>query len=71
MKIRISNKTVYALYRGDTFIDVGTDEEIASNLGISSGAIRGYATEKHRKRTSEKAYRAVKIGKENDFREQV
>lgn len=68
--MKTSNKVVYALYRGDTFIDVGTDVELANNLGIRPGTIRGYASAKYRRTTTEEAYRAVRIGKEVDFREE-
>lgn len=34
--MRLKNKRiVYALYRGDEFLDCGTDEELAERRGIS------------------------------------
>ncbi|ALY08008.1 hypothetical protein EauS123_00009 [Exiguobacterium phage vB_EauS-123] len=37
-------KQIYAAYHGDRFISVGTDEELAEELGKTSKTIRWYST---------------------------
>lgn len=46
MKFRI----IYGLYKGDEFLDVGTDEELASKLGVKKSTIQFYASPKHKLR---------------------
>lgn len=67
---RMGNKVVYALYRGDTFIDVGTAFELAEKLNIRVKTLREYATPRHKNRNGDGGYIAVRIGKEADFREE-
>jgi hypothetical protein len=44
--------TIYAAYRGDTFIAVGTAAELAEELGGNERKIRWYATPTAHKRHS-------------------
>lgn len=59
------NDTVYALYKGDEFIDLGTSASLAKKHNVLPGTIRKYATKRWAKRGDDK-YIAVKIGKLND-----
>ena len=45
---------IFAIYKGDRFIDVGTIREMASRLKVKENTLRFYATKVHRKRVSEK-----------------
>ena len=44
------SRSMFALYRGDEFVDVGTAEEIAKRLGCKPDTIRFYATPSYQKR---------------------
>ena len=54
-------QAVYALYRGDLFVDVGTAEEIASRQGVSPSTIRFYGYPSYRKRIKGDAYELIRI----------
>ena len=45
-----SNERIYAVYKGDEFIDVGTKKEISKNLGCSIDTISFYQSPAHKKR---------------------
>lgn len=47
------SKTVYALYKGDTFIDLGTACELAKVLNVSERTIKFYATKTYKERRKE------------------
>lgn len=47
------SKTVYALYKGDTFIDLGTVSELAKVLNVSERTIKFYATKTYKERRKE------------------
>ena len=34
---------IYAIYDGDTFVDVGTEKELREKHGLTKGTIRTYA----------------------------
>lgn len=61
-------KVQYALYHGDTFLTIGTTEELAKYLGVSKRTIEFYRTPTHLKRTDYKGYIVIKIeeDKENE-----
>ena len=44
---------IYALYKGDTFIDVGTKKELSARLGIGVKTLGYYAAPSRRKRYNE------------------
>lgn len=50
----MSRPTVYGLYRGDEFLDVGTASELAERNGISRETIKFYATPSGRKRAEKR-----------------
>ena len=55
--MRLKNKRiVYALYRGDEFLDCGTAEELAERRGISKFSIRNATTPKRIKRFEKVPY---------------
>ena len=57
MYMRLKNKRiVYAIYRGDEFLDCGTDEELAERRGISKLSIRIATTPKRIKRFEKVPY---------------
>lgn len=43
-------KVVYALYRGDTFIDMGTTRYLAQLIGVSERTIKFYNTKAYKRR---------------------
>lgn len=43
-------QNVYAIYKGDRFIDVGTVKELAKNLKVSEKTVQFMATPTYRKR---------------------
>lgn len=45
-------KMMYALYKGDTILWVGTKEELAAYLGVSVKTIEHFHTPTYQKRTS-------------------
>lgn len=43
---------VFALYRGDTFIDVGTLKELSPRLGMKESTIRYYISQAYQRKLS-------------------
>lgn len=57
--------TIYAAYRGDTFIAVGTAAELAEELGGNEKKIRWYSTPTaHSRYAYEKSIRVYRIDHE-------
>ena len=57
MYMRLKNKRiVYALYRGDEFLDCGTAEELAERRGISKLSFSMATTPKRIKRSEKVPY---------------
>lgn len=54
----------YALYHGDTFIDLGTKEYLAKLLNVNVKTIKFYMSPTYRKRTGDRGWIVIKI--END-----
>lgn len=54
-------KLEYALYKGDEFIDIGTLEELAKKLNVSTKTIRYYKTPAYKRKGKEDANRKVLI----------
>lgn len=64
-----SKKREYALYKGDCFIMIGTQKELAERLGVKTGTIQFYKSPTYAKRVSEQnRYVIVDLGKECDDR---
>ena len=51
-----SKHNVYAIYKGDKFIDVGTIEELSKSTGRKKGSILCMGTPSHRKRVKNYDY---------------
>ena len=68
--MKYSKNNIYALYKGDEFIDLGTAYELSQKLNIKESTIRFWATKTHRKRIENRhgqnAILAIKIGSAND-----
>lgn len=52
---------MYALYHGDTFIDLGTKQYLANLLGVGKETITFYMTPTYRKRTGDRGWIVIKI----------
>lgn len=57
---------MYALYKGDTFIDLGTKEYLAQKLKVKKSSIEFYMTPTHRKRTGDNGWIVIKIEEVED-----
>ena len=55
----------YALYKGDTFLDVGTMAEIAERQGIPLATLRSYGVDRRNSGTGNGLI-IIKIGKVGD-----
>ena len=62
VKMRKS-KVVYALYKGDTFLELGTVPELAKYLNVKESTIKFYTTKTYRKRRkgSNNSYIVIKV----------
>ncbi|KPJ21806.1 hypothetical protein [Streptococcus phocae] len=65
---RKQKQRVYAIYKGDKFIDVGTKREIADQLGITPNSVTFLASPSHKKRSPNDRF-AIFIGYEEDLEE--
>lgn len=52
---------MYALYHGDTFIDLGTKYYLAKILGVNIRTIEFYLSPTYKKRTNYNGYLVIKI----------
>lgn len=52
---------VYAVYKGEDILTIGTVEEIAKILGIKPESVLFYNSNTYKKRTSENARRLIEI----------
>lgn len=59
-------KNIYALYRGDKFIDVGTAVELSERTGLKYDTIIFMNSPTYKKRAKANWLIAYKIGKENE-----
>jgi hypothetical protein len=58
---------LYAIYRGDTFIDLGTVRELAERLKFNEDTIRHMATPTHFRRTKyDVTLRAYRIEEQDE-----
>lgn len=58
-------KMLYALYRGDEFIDIGTKYELAKIIGVAPQTISFYASPTYQRRTKN-GYVAERVGYDDD-----
>lgn len=61
-------KRIYALYKGDNFIDIGTTEYLAKLINVNKRTIYFYSTPSYFKRVPDEnnRYIVIEIGKEGD-----
>jgi len=62
----MAKKSIYALYRGDEFIDLGTLEELEKRLNINKNTIYFYSTPAYKKRIRNPDNTIVGIKVEDD-----
>lgn len=56
---------IYALYKGEEILSIGTSKEIATEMNIKEETVMYYATNAHKNRTSEEnGRRLVKLEEE-------
>ncbi|MGV3010042.1 hypothetical protein ACEE67_01840 [Streptococcus thoraltensis] len=58
-------KMLYALYRGDEFLDIGTKYELAEMIGVAPQTISFYASPTYQKRTKN-GYVAERVGYDDE-----
>lgn len=65
-----THESVYALYKGDKFLDIGTQKELAARTGKSINTIRFLASDVNKKRIKAKGENngllMIKIGSTDD-----
>ena len=54
-------KRVYALYKGDKFLTIGTRQELAKYLNVKERTIQFYSSKTWFKRTNYKSYVVIRI----------
>lgn len=54
-------KHEYALYKGDTFIDLGSAEYLAAKINVKVGSILFYKSPTYKKRNGERGWVVVEI----------
>ena len=64
-------KTMYALYKGDTFIELGTKEELAQMLGVKQQTISFYMSPVHYKISKGNGYVVVRIEEEKSTKKEI
>ena len=62
----MSREAVFALYRGDEFVDVGTKEELARKMGVKPSSISFMATPAYRRRNEGNENRLMAYRLEED-----
>lgn len=58
----MKRKKIYALYKGDEFIDIGTKEYLAKILKVKVNTIDFYQSPYWLKKTNYESYVVIKIG---------
>ena len=59
-------KFVYAIYKGDVFIDLGLAEELSKKLGVTSKYIKYLASPANLRRNKGNQLVAIRIGTDSD-----
>ena len=57
----MKNKSIYALYKGDTFITEGTKEKIAKELNISINTVSEFGSKRYANRYKRNLNRRILI----------
>lgn len=59
------NPKIYALYKGDELLEIGTKKELAEKFGVKTETIGYYSTPTYQRRTNpDKARRLVALDEE-------
>jgi hypothetical protein len=64
-------KMVYALYKGDEFLDLGTKEELAKVLGVKQQTISFYMSPVHYKISKGNGYVVIRIDEEKNEQKEI
>lgn len=64
-------KIMYALYKGDTFIELGTKEELAKVLGVKQQTISFYMSPIHYKISKGNGYVVIRIEDEKEDKKEI
>lgn len=61
-------KTIYAMYRGDKFIDLGTLDELSKKFNVKKKTIGFYCSPSYQKRKKDydKSIVVIRLEKENE-----
>lgn len=59
-------ENVYALYKGDKFIDIGTKKELAKKFNWSVKFVSYLGTPSNKKRMKDNSFLTIKIGTTKD-----
>lgn len=64
------SKVIYALYKGDTFINLGTKEDLAKELNVMPKTIKFYSSGVWKKRRKENgnSYIVIKVDDINEWK---
>ena len=62
-------KKQYALYKGDTFIDIGTKEYLANKIGVDVRSIEFYMSPTYQRRNNYKGWVVIRI--KDDLKSEV
>ena len=62
----MAKKGIYAIYKGDEFLDLGTAEELAKKRGIGPKSIQFMMTPTYRRRIKNQDKRLIVIRLEED-----
>ena len=62
----MSKEKIYALYKGDSFIAMGTKKELADYLGVTIRTISFYSTPTYQKRYNYKGWVVIRIEDDTD-----
>lgn len=57
----MKDKKIYAIYKGEKFIDVGTRYELAERLGVKPYTIYFYTTNSYKRRNKKENSKRIEI----------
>lgn len=70
MGVHKGHLNVYALYKGDTFLDLGTKKELSERRGLAMKTLNFWASSVNRRRIESRKYQnaliLIKIGTTDD-----
>lgn len=63
----MGRKRIYALYKGDAFIDMGTKEHLAKLLNVETDTIIYYSSPSYLKKGKGNAYIVIKVEDDEEW----